>query len=33
MREAMSRDFGWERSARRYLDLYDAAVKAHHNRD
>jgi starch synthase len=33
MREAMSRDWGWERSARRYLDLYDAAVKAHHNRD
>jgi starch synthase len=33
MREAMSRDFGWERSARRYLDLYDAAVAAHHDRD
>ncbi len=33
MREAMARDFGWERSAQRYLDLYDAAVKAHHNRD
>ena len=33
MREGMARDFGWERSARRYLDLYDAAVKAHHNRD
>lgn len=30
MREAMSRDFGWERSARRYLDLYDAALEAHH---
>ncbi len=33
MREAMSRDFGWARSAQRYLDLYEAAVKAHHNRD
>ena len=31
MREAMSRDFGWERSARRYLDLYEAALKAHHS--
>lgn len=29
MREAMGRDFGWERSARRYLALYDAAVEAH----
>ena len=30
MREAMSRDFGWELSAKRYLDLYDAALEAHH---
>lgn len=30
MREAMGRDFGWERSARRYLDLYEAALEAHH---
>jgi len=33
MREAMSRDFGWARSAQRYLDLYDAALRTHHNRD
>lgn len=30
MRWAMSRDFGWDRSARRYLDLYERALKAHH---
>lgn len=30
VREAMSRDFGWERSARRYLLLYEAALVAHH---
>ncbi|HKJ01487.1 MAG TPA: glycogen/starch synthase [Longimicrobiales bacterium] len=30
MREAMSRDFGWERSARTYLLLYEAALVAHH---
>jgi starch synthase len=30
MREAMTRDFGWDRSARRYLELYQAALDAHH---
>jgi len=30
MREAMSRDFGWKRSAGRYLELYRAALEAHH---
>lgn len=30
MREAMSRDFGWERSARKYLLLYEAALTVHH---
>ena len=30
MRRAMARDFGWDRSARRYLELYEAALKAHH---
>lgn len=30
MREAMTRDFGWERSARRYLQLYESALVAHH---
>ncbi|GMV07344.1 MAG: glycogen synthase [Gemmatimonadota bacterium] len=30
MREAMGRDFGWERSARKYLLLYEAALVAHH---
>jgi starch synthase len=30
MREAMCRDFSWGRSARRYLELYDAALRAHH---
>ncbi|MCA9739553.1 MAG: glycogen/starch synthase [Gemmatimonadota bacterium] len=29
MREAMSRDFGWGRSAIRYLDLYRRALAAH----
>ncbi|MEZ4417921.1 MAG: glycogen synthase [Gemmatimonadota bacterium] len=29
MREAMSKDFGWERSAVRYLDLYRRALAAH----
>lgn len=33
MREAMGRDFSWRRSAQRYLNLYAAAIKAHHNRD
>jgi starch synthase len=30
MREAMGRDFGWERSARHYLNLYEDALEAHH---
>ena len=30
MREAMGRDFGWERSARKYLLLYVAALTVHH---
>jgi starch synthase len=30
MREAMGRDFGWERSARHYLNLYADALEAHH---
>jgi starch synthase len=30
VREAMSRDFGWELSAKRYLELYAAALEAHH---
>jgi starch synthase len=29
MKEAMSRDFGWEQSARRYLLLYEDALIAH----
>jgi len=29
VREAMSRDFGWKRSAKRYLELYEAARDAH----
>ncbi len=29
MRDAMARDFGWERSAQRYLDLYASALEAH----
>ena len=33
MREAMGRDFGWERSARRYLELYRDALVAHHGED
>jgi starch synthase len=32
MRRAMSRDFSWGGSARRYLELYEAALKAHHGR-
>ncbi len=31
MRDAMARDFGWERSAKRYLDLYDLAIEEHHS--
>jgi starch synthase len=31
MRVAMARDFGWERSAKRYLDLYALAIKEHHS--
>ena len=30
MRRAMARDFGWERSAKRYLELYADALVAHH---
>jgi len=30
MHEAMGRDFSWERSAARYLDLYRRAWEAHH---
>lgn len=30
MREAMSRDFSWDRSAKRYEELYEAALAAHH---
>jgi starch synthase len=30
MRRAMGRDFGWDRSARRYLELYQDALEAHH---
>jgi len=29
MRKAMARDFSWNRSAQRYLDLYAAALEAH----
>ncbi len=29
MREAMSRDFGWEDSSRRYMSLYRRALQAH----
>jgi len=29
VREAMSRDFGWQRSADRYLDIYRSALAAH----
>lgn len=29
MREAMSRDFGWESSARRYLEIYRKALRVH----
>ncbi len=29
VQEAMARDFGWERSAQRYLDMYASAVEAH----
>jgi starch synthase len=29
-RKAMSEDFGWEKSAKKYLDLYDKALLAHH---
>ena len=32
MREAMGRDFGWERSARHYLNLYEDALEAHHGK-
>ena len=32
MREAMSRDFGWERSAARYLQVYRRVVTAAHAR-
>ncbi len=28
-REAMSRDFGWERPAQAYLDVYAKALAAH----
>ena len=30
---AMSRDFGWAKSARRYLELYEDALRAHHGDD
>lgn len=30
MRKAMGRHFGWERSARKYLILYEAALTVHH---
>jgi len=30
MREAMGKDFGWDRSARKYLLLYEAALTVHH---
>ena len=32
MHEAMGRDFGWERPARYYLNLYDDALEAHHGK-
>ena len=30
IQRAMARDFGWAKSARRYLELYEDALRAHH---